>query len=88
MFVPHYALGVVGRRTLLTQHRLELSDVAIKPRDSLEILGDLLAWRPTKLLADLPDKWHEHIVVVVDKLLDGYDVEGVAAILLIRPTKD
>ena len=86
MLVPHYALGVVGRRTLLTQHRLELSDVAIKPRDSLEILRDLLAWRPTKLLADLPEKWHEHIVVVVDKLLVG-NAERVAAILLIRPAK-
>ena len=96
-----FFLAVVGCRTLLTQHRLELSDVIIKPRYVLAILMDLLAWRLTKLLVDLPDKWHEHTVIVVNELLVG-NAEGVAAItssvagcllsvagcLLIRPTKD
>ena len=53
--------------------------VTIKPRDILEILGDTLAWCPTKLVADVTNKRHGYTVVVLNEHFVG-NTKGCAAV--------
>ena len=82
VLVANYPLRLVQRLPGLKRHGLELPDITVEPRDSLEPFWHWLARHQPQSLMNLLNKKKEDMVIVMHKLLVHKAEEGILLIIL------